>query len=86
ETLNLEEYFSPEEMDFIKANGIKFRDLEPYLKYQKFNVFKYYQYREAREKYNFSYLESLNYVNNPNYYRFYHNPQKRSSPALPTYS
>lgn len=76
ETLNLEEYFSSEEMDFIKANGIKSRDLEPYLKYQKFNVFKYYQYREAREKYNFSYLESLNYVNNPNYYRFYHNPQK----------
>ncbi|MCK9536212.1 MAG: M15 family metallopeptidase [Bacilli bacterium] len=72
----LENHFNREEISYIHKNDIDVKDIEPYLQYQKFNIFKYHLYQEAREKYNFTYLESINYVNNPDYYHFYHNPQK----------
>lgn len=72
----LNKYFSPEDIIFINENNIDAKDIEPYLSYKKFDIFKYYQYEEVRKAHGFTYLESLNYVNNPNYYRFYHEPQK----------
>ena len=71
----LEKRFNHEEISYIQANDIEVKDIEPYLQYRKFNIFKYHIYREVKEKYNFTYLESINYVNNPDYYRFYNNPQ-----------
>jgi len=74
--LFLQQYFNCEEINYIINEDINTEDIKPYLKYKKFNIFKYEQYQAAREKYDFSYIESINFINNPHYYHFYQDPQK----------
>jgi len=61
---------------YINENKININDLEPYFQYKKFDIFKYLLYKDAKEKLNLSYLESINYINNPNYYKPYSNPKQ----------
>ena len=79
----LQERFSAAELEFINANGIAYKDLEPYLKYHKFDIYKYFQYEEVRFKHGYTHLESLNHVHNPDYYRFYHQPREALFPDTP---
>lgn len=79
----LQERFSAAELEFINANGIAYKDLEPYLKYHKFDIYKYFQYEEVRFKHSYTHLESLNHVHNPDYYRFYHQPREALFPDTP---
>lgn len=71
--------FTNEEIDFIENNDIDIDELNNYLEYKSFNLFKYFDYEEIRINNNYSYLQALNYINNPNYYSFYLLPKLANS-------
>lgn len=66
----LEDYFNKKEITFVKENDLKYEDFSLYLKYENFDILNYYLYEEVRED-NYSHLEAINIVNNPNYYTSY---------------
>lgn len=64
-----------DEINFIKSSNIDTNILQNYLRYKSFNIYKYKEYEKQRAKSN-NYLESVNLINNPNYYSSYENIEK----------
>lgn len=74
----LSNYLSIDEINYIFNNNIDIDEIKPYLQYRNFNIYHFYSYERLREDYNLTHLESINYYNNPHFYKFYMNPK----PAL----
>jgi len=72
----LDDFFNSSEILFIKENKITLNDLIPYLEYSSFNIYKYFEYQKLIDTKDYSILEAINYINNPNYYNFYYSPKK----------
>lgn len=72
----LDDFFNSSEILFIKENNISINDLIPYLEYSSFNIYKYFEYQKLIDTKDYSILEAINYINNPNYYNFYYSPKK----------
>lgn len=72
----LNDFFNSSELLFIKENNISLSDIDPFLEYSSFNIFRYFEYQELVTNKNYSILEAINYINNPNYYNFYYSPKE----------
>lgn len=72
----LDDFFNSSEILFIKENNLSLNDLVPYLEYSSFNIYKYFEYQKLIDTKDYSILEAINYINNPNYYNFYYSPKK----------
>ena len=72
----LDDFFNTSEILFIKENNITLNDLVPYLEYSSFNIYKYFEYQKLIATKDYSILEAINYINNPNYYNFYYSPRE----------
>lgn len=67
--------FTNDEINYIQDNNIDIDNLNKYLKYKTFNLYKYFDYEKIRIDYNYTHLESINFYNNPNYFKFYQAPK-----------
>lgn len=72
----LDDFFNSSEILFIKENKITLNDLIPYLEYSSFNIYKYFEYQKLIDTKDYSILEAINYINNPNYFNFYCSPRE----------
>lgn len=71
-----------EEITFIINNNIEREQIIPYLDYSSFNPLLFFEYEKVKINNHYSIIESLNYVNFPNYFNFYLSP--KSSPFKKT--
>lgn len=71
----LKEFFSEEEITYMKNNNISYEDVKKYLPYQNFNIYDYYEYESLLNETD-TYLEAINMVYNNNYYKAYEQTEK----------
>ncbi len=66
----LNEFFSKDEISYMKNNNITYEDVKGYLPYQNFNIYNYYDYEALRNETDTN-LEAINMVTKTNYYKAY---------------
>lgn len=64
-------YFDNREIDYINENNININEIIPYIEFESFNTYNFFEYENLRKEKNYTYIQTLNRINYPNFYKKY---------------